>query len=879
MESGFGENLEGFLIKGNLSLIQSDIPSLYGDGSIEGSGTLYINNINEYNVSSGVILQNVFFQNDKVTVPHTQDSSSLTSASFLLNGGMSIQSTSASSSLTSGGALTIAGGASIAKNTNIGGILDVSNNRISSVSWPTLGTDAANKDYVDSITFGSFIGNFTAGQVLVGDTGGNVIGFPGFTFDGNQLSINYTKTASNLSSASFVTLGGASFGDNVIINNTLNMSGTSITNVPTPINGTDAVNKDYVDSITGVNGNFTNGQLIVADSSGNSIRGYDNITFNTTTSSLILSNTTSLALNNTTNSLGLSSGGTLNINGGASILKDVYIGGTLDVNMNNITSVSDPIDDYDAVNKRYIDDFFGDDYILLNTNQILPIDIPDFVISSDIRAFITYIYVQSDQDLCSIFTIRGINRGSSWYIQKTFVGDITNIDFFIRYDIGNGILQYTNTNTTGNSSIRYITLTQIEDVDNSQDQHNINLNNNVVSFTDITELSFLNTEYDAVKIVIYLSDDSNNKYGMVFLNCLLKGTTWFMLPYSFGNVTGISFSISTTIDSGVIQYINTNSIGSYTIRASVIPILKTQTLLTLQANTLNYTSIHPTFFNFYNSQLFFHLTVYVTVPTINKYALFELEGFIHDNIWSLNSRFVGDLTNVRFSLASLSQGILQFTNTNIHDAYIRYALNTPLSFDPLPVKKGGSGNSYLTSHAVLRGNGIDPILATNDFIYKDYQLQLGTSSSIILTSTSNSTLVSYGGASFSGNLSVGPDLSVNNILITPSVGDLVKEQSFNATHNISNANIVGLYFSDSIIKSFVGTLCVSVFTLSTEFDALYDIKALRKTNGWILNMTYIGEPLGLTFTITPSGQMRYSSPFFPNWVNTLMKFRGTSTTI
>ena len=49
MESGFGQNLEGFLIKGNLSLNPSVLPLYQGDGSIEASGTLYVNKIQEYN--------------------------------------------------------------------------------------------------------------------------------------------------------------------------------------------------------------------------------------------------------------------------------------------------------------------------------------------------------------------------------------------------------------------------------------------------------------------------------------------------------------------------------------------------------------------------------------------------------------------------------------------------------------------------------------------------------------------------------------------------------------------------------------------------------------------------------------------------------------
>ena len=41
METGIGENLKGFLITGNLSVLKGQNPSYHGDGSLEGTGTLY----------------------------------------------------------------------------------------------------------------------------------------------------------------------------------------------------------------------------------------------------------------------------------------------------------------------------------------------------------------------------------------------------------------------------------------------------------------------------------------------------------------------------------------------------------------------------------------------------------------------------------------------------------------------------------------------------------------------------------------------------------------------------------------------------------------------------------------------------------------------
>jgi hypothetical protein len=91
MESGFGQNLEGFLIKGNLSLAPAEIPHLQGDGSIEGSGTLYINKIVEYDTFNGINIQDVLFKNNVVYIPYNTPSLDVTSGSIVLEGGISIK--------------------------------------------------------------------------------------------------------------------------------------------------------------------------------------------------------------------------------------------------------------------------------------------------------------------------------------------------------------------------------------------------------------------------------------------------------------------------------------------------------------------------------------------------------------------------------------------------------------------------------------------------------------------------------------------------------------------------------------------------------------------------------------------------------------------
>jgi hypothetical protein len=194
-------------------------------------------------------------------------------------------------------------------------------------------------------------------------------------------------------------------------------------------------------------------------------------------------------------------------------------------------------------------------------------------------------------------------------------------------------------------------------------------------------------------------------------------------------------------------------------------------------------------------------------------------------------------------------------------------------FDSLPVKRGGSGHTYITPHAVLRGNGVDPILASNDFVYKDLQLKLGPESLMLLTNPADVSFASYGGGVIDG------PLRVKGVEMTPSVGDFFTEQIFLAENNVNDAEIVGFALTHPSIKSFNGTACVTVKTITTEYDAIFDIKALRKVNGWIIQSSYFGDNLGITFNITNIGQVQYTTSYVSDWIETKIKYRGLTTTL
>lgn len=1024
MEPGFGQNLEGFLIKGNLSLAPSENPSLYGDGSIEGSGILYFDVIKEYNQDNNVTIQDIIFKNDGLVIPHTNPSDNLTSASVVIAGGVSIKHTQNSSSITSGGGLTVAGGVSIAKNVNIGGTTDVNENRIINVQWPTLGGDAVNKDYVDSVS-SKISGNFTTGQIIIADsngdsirgydffttdtntltlslpfiisdstnsngtsgafvcyggisiskdvfiggkldlngnrieniaqpisgtdavnkdyllnyvdskTFGNILGsfgnyeivvgtsssnalasYNSFTYDGNTLDlkgifkIENTNNATSLSSnASFITYGGASIYNNLFVGGTINAGNNNINNVANPLIRSDAATKAYVDDLIAsfsggsgtVVGNFTTGQVIIADTNGNAIRGFDNLTFNFngTNGTLLLNELTDIQIKNTTNSIGLGSGGSFSTLGGASFEKDVWIGGILDVNLKNIKHVADPIQDYDAVNKRYLDEVIaninnqtntGTTYNL-NNNVLIREDIPIFTYPETVKAFITKVYVQYNQNTNALYTIYGINTKNTWDITTTYIGDDTGVNFFARQNFGQCVMQYTNINTYGFASISFTTITQIDNLE-STTQINYPLNPNTSIPTNILPLTFLNNAIDSVKFIIFVSSEIDNKYGLVLFNCVLKNSIWNLSSYNIGDVSGVKFNMLSSPTAGILQYTNLNSSSDYIIRVSHIDVLTTQTSLILSANTLTPTAIGTSELTFQNSLTNFQLTCVVQIPTQNKSALYEIGGIVCNNYWKLNSKYIGDNLGVKFSISTIAgTGILEYININNVDATIRYIKNAPSIFEPLSVNKGGTGNSYLNPYAVLRGNGSNPIIGTDDFIYKDKKLILGQESSILLLNTTNAlglgsggALNVTGGASFEKDVYIGGKLDVNLHNIT-SVADPIKdydavnklyvdtaiknfdlnsnpnqvEQNYTLNNNVTIPQDIPGFIFDSTIKAFISNIYVET---SNQQYALYTIRGINCNSNWLLSSSLIGQSSGVDFYIREnvgSGIVQYTN--------------------
>jgi len=263
----------------------------------------------------------------KLRIYDTTASTSLNTGAAIIQGGLTIQSNQNSVNVGNGGALTVAGGASINGDLYVGGSINGSGSSSSTYAYLTL----TSTDEAINLSTGSLI-----------------------TFGG--ITIQATTNATSLTSGgSILTLGGASIGGDIYIGGNNNFYGY------TNYFGSDALLIFYdnngiprfsIDRESG-SGNFSlsrydlSGTFIETSFTVNHTTGcisFSNSTpsLSSTEASLVLSG--GLSIITTSNATSITNGGGLTIMGGLSVNKNVFMGGDVTIysttNSENITTAS-----------------------------------------------------------------------------------------------------------------------------------------------------------------------------------------------------------------------------------------------------------------------------------------------------------------------------------------------------------------------------------------------------------------------------------------------------------------------------------------------------------------------------------------------------------
>ena len=137
---------------------------------------------------------------------------------------------------------------------------------------------------------------------------------------------------------------------------------------------------------------------------------------------------------NTDDATGVATGGSLTVLGGAAVSKKLYVGTSLYANTRNITPS--------------LGDIWSELSFSASNNQSSAADVTDLVFDNAVvRAFNTMVSITIVRsvggNLYANFELKGIQKGSGWVVNSSYVGDYTGIVFSIS---ASGQVQYTSTN-------------------------------------------------------------------------------------------------------------------------------------------------------------------------------------------------------------------------------------------------------------------------------------------------------------------------------------------------------------------------------------------------------------------------------------------------
>jgi hypothetical protein len=383
-------NGSSIVITNSSTVYISSAPTIIGGGTLNNAYALYI--------AAG----DVYFGNSSLTINGTIPTTSYTTGTFLLSGGLAINLAQNAISVTNGGSFGTAGGMAVGMDGYFGGKIDIGNTGVSLTQLSNVGVNLKSNGRtitttsVNNITFNSFEGGIvnTTASILYGSTvyiglsptttgGGSLINSYALwistspsRFDGKIYMTDPTFSSSN-TTGSLIMSGSIAISN--ITNATSSISGGSITTAGGIASAKTIYAGSGYYSVNGIGNHLTmqntnlnrfSMNLLGAESSGNAgsnftINRYNDAgilidyplsierstgivsiigTTSSTSSSTgqLIINGGSIGITSTTNAVSYLSGGSLTSAGGFAFDKDGYVNGNLYINtsLNSTTGIS-----------------------------------------------------------------------------------------------------------------------------------------------------------------------------------------------------------------------------------------------------------------------------------------------------------------------------------------------------------------------------------------------------------------------------------------------------------------------------------------------------------------------------------------------------------
>ena len=187
----------------------------------------------------------------------------------------------------------------------------------------------------------------------------------------------------------------------------------------------------------------------------------------------------------------------------------------------------------------------------------------------------------------------------------------------------------------------------------------------------------------------------------------------------------------------------------------------------------------------------------------------------------------------------------------------------------------GTGNVTLTEFASLSLSNLtiqDTISSTSSSI----GVLMAKGGVSIGCSTEATSLTRGGGLTVAGGASVGKSLYVGNRMyiggvdVTPNQYDQFSTMTFTAANNVTSANIPTINYANNVWGFDI--YLAARLTATTNLYSNYHIRAVNKNGSWELVSNYVGDSI-LEFNITNDGQLQYTTPNYSGFSSLIFKYK------
>lgn len=822
------------------------------------------------------------------------------SASLILEGGLSIKCSSDASSVTCGGGLTVNGGASVTKNLYVGRNIYLYSDLIDDNGTSGNSNTIGNLHILSTLNINSKNDpTLTISKNNPNNTSGNSVNVSLYTL-GNNTTGNYeTFKISGSSDSNEICINTNANGNGMIRflnvytgNNTnqvfLDTSGNVGINTNTPsysldVNGAIRSNNSILSDRLNVTNDITSNNLLINNElrvsndtylSG-ALKVYNNITFY-----------------NTTNALSSYSGGSLNIYGGVGIRKDLYVEGCIYSSSNgsfNTLSVNSQSDDSLSLSGGILINSTKDSTGVGSGGSLTVLggaSINKKMYLNDKCYFNNTIHFNNTNDLLKIYDSFNIQKYTLNYdgVNNLSVNRCnslgTTIENMITFNNTTGYTIFNNTTGSINSSTGSVIISGGLNINCTSNASNVSVGGALtilggssivkdlfvggdIHIMSTTASSNINTGSLIVKGGVGVSGNVNIDGNTIINGSLIVNgaTTNVDTTNSIinDNIMVLNSGPTGTHDSGILigryQTSNNSGLGDVvTDDPYIIDILTSQSGISSPSNTVKLSLLTSNMNNYYNN---WWIKVETGFSTNQCRKIVSYDGTTHvatldspwttqnpangDTVYLYNKPFVGiiynEISNV-FQFGSTTQDPGQ-TNVSFTDT-IGISFNNAVCNSTTP-------STNLSSGALLLSGG------------------LSISCSVDANSITNGgCLTIAGGASISKTLYVGNTLNVNNVNITPNSYDIISSITYNALNNQLD---IPFFTINNNVWSF-DIFLAAFISMSNPNDNLYcnfNIRGINKYDTWEIITTYVGDDTGIEFDIindiiTNNGIFRYSTP-------------------